>query len=245
MLPYLSLAIWVPIAAGLLVLAVNRDRDAPVARWLALVGAVAGFAVTIPLYTQFTLGTAEMQFVEAVEWIPRFSVNYLLGVDGISVLLILLNSFITVLAVWAGWEVIETRVAQYMAAFLIQSGLINGVFAALDAVLFYVFFEAMLIPMYLTSASGAAPTASTRRSISSCTVLVSLLVARSICTGRQLLDPRVVSAAAVAQDAGMAVRRLLHRVCRQGADVAGAHVAARRARRSADRRLGRPRRHHA
>ncbi len=149
MLPYLSLAIWVPIVAGLLVLAVNRDRDAPAARWLALVGAVAGFAVTIPLYTQFTLGTAEMQFVEAVEWIPRFSVNYLLGVDGISVLFILLNSFITVLAVWAGWEVIETRVAQYMAAFLIMSGLINGVFAALDAVLFYVFFEAQLIPMYL------------------------------------------------------------------------------------------------
>jgi len=149
MLPYLSLAIWVPIVAGLLVLAVNRERDAPAARWLALVGAVAGFAVTIPLYTQFTLGTAEMQFVETVEWIPRFSVNYLLGVDGISVLFILLNSFITVLAVWAGWVVIQTRVAQYMAAFLIMSGLINGVFASLDAVLFYVFFEAQLIPMYL------------------------------------------------------------------------------------------------
>jgi NADH-quinone oxidoreductase subunit M len=149
MLPYLSLAIWVPIVAGLLVLAVNRDRDAPAARWLALVGAVAGFAVTIPLYTQFTLGTAEMQFVETIEWIPRFSVNYLLGVDGISVLFILLNSFITVLAVWAGWVVIQTRVAQYMAAFLIMSGLINGVFASLDAVLFYVFFEAQLIPMYL------------------------------------------------------------------------------------------------
>src|SRR6202165_4910914 len=149
MLPYLSLAIWVPIVSGLLVLAVHRDRDAAAARWLALVGSVAGFAVTIPLYTHFALGTAEMQFIEAVEWIPRFSVNYLLGVDGISVLLILLNSFITVLAVWAGWEVIQTRVAQYMAAFLIQSGLINGVFAALDAVLFYVFFEAMLIPMYL------------------------------------------------------------------------------------------------
>jgi len=145
----LSLAIWVPIAAGLLVLALNRDQDAPAARWLALVGAVAGFAVTIPLYTRFALGTAEMQFVETLEWIPRFNVNYLLGVDGISVLLILLNSFITVLAVWAGWVVIERRVAQYMAAFLIQSGLINGVFAALDGVLFYVFFESMLIPMYL------------------------------------------------------------------------------------------------
>ena len=145
----LSLAIWVPIVAGVLVLALSRERDAPAARWLALVGAVAGFAVTIPLYTRFTLGTAEMQFVETLEWIPRFNVNYLLGVDGISVLFILLNSFITLLAVWAGWVVIQTRVAQYMGAFLIMSGLINGVFAALDAVLFYVFFEAQLIPMYL------------------------------------------------------------------------------------------------
>jgi len=149
MLPYLSLAIWVPIVAGLLVLAVNRDRDAPAARWLALVGAVAGFVVTIPLYLHFTLGTAEMQFVETIEWIPRFNVNYLLGVDGISVLFILLNSFITMLAVWAGWVVIEKKVAQYMAAFLIMSGFVNGVFAALDAVLFYTFFEAQLIPMYL------------------------------------------------------------------------------------------------
>ena len=149
MLPYLSLAIWVPIVAGLLVLAVNRDRDAAAARWLALVGAMAGFAVTIPLYLHFTLGTAEMQFVETIEWIPRFNINYLLGVDGISVLFILLNSFITMLAVWAGWVVIEKKVAQYMAAFLIMSGLVNGVFAALDAVLFYTFFEAQLIPMYL------------------------------------------------------------------------------------------------
>src|SRR6266704_420557 len=149
MLPYLSLAIWVPIVAGLLVLAVNRDRDAPAARWLALVGAVAGFVVTIPLYLHFTLGTAEMQFVETIEWIPRFNINYLLGVDGISVLFILLNSFITMLAVWAGWVVIERKVAQYMAAFLIMSGFVNGVFAALDAVLFYTFFEAQLIPMYL------------------------------------------------------------------------------------------------
>jgi NADH-quinone oxidoreductase subunit M len=149
MLPFLSFSIWVPIAAGVLVLALHRDRDAQAARWLALVGAIAGFAVTIPLYLHFTLGTAEMQFVETIEWIPRFNVNYLLGVDGISVLFILLNSFITLLAVWAGWVVIEKRVAQYMAAFLIMSGLINGVFASLDAVLFYTFFEAQLIPMYL------------------------------------------------------------------------------------------------
>ena len=149
MLPYLSLAVWVPIVAGVLVLAVHRDQDAPVARWMALVGSLAGFAVTLPLYAHFTIGTAEMQFVEAVEWIPRFNINYLLGVDGISLLLVMLNSFITVLVVWAGWESIQTRVAQYMAAFLIMSGLINGVFVALDGVLFYVFFEAMLIPMYL------------------------------------------------------------------------------------------------
>src|SRR6266699_496408 len=149
MLPYLSLAIWVPIVSGVLVLAVHRDRDVAAARWLALVGSVAGFAVTIPLYTHFAIGTAEMQFVEAKEWIPRFNVNYLLGVDGISVLLVLLNSFITVLVVWSAWIVIEKKVAQYMAAFLIMSGLMNGVFAALDGVLFYVFFESMLIPMYL------------------------------------------------------------------------------------------------
>jgi NADH-quinone oxidoreductase subunit M len=149
MLPYLSLAVWVPIVAGVLVLAVHRDQDAPVARWMALVGSLAGFAVTLPLYAHFTIGTPEMQFVEAVEWIPRFNINYLLGVDGISLLLVMLNSFITVLVVWAGWESIQTRVAQYMAAFLIMSGLVNGVFVALDGVLFYVFFEAMLIPMYL------------------------------------------------------------------------------------------------
>jgi len=149
MLPYLSLAIWVPIVAGVLVLALHRDQDAAAARWRALVGAVAGFAVTIPLFVHFTIDTAEMQFVEAVEWIPRFNVNYLLGVDGISVLLVLLNSFITLLVVWAGWVVIEKKVAQYMAAFLIMSGLTNGVFTALDGVLFYVFFESMLIPLYL------------------------------------------------------------------------------------------------
>src|SRR5260370_17132379 len=126
MLPYLSLAIWVPIVAGLLVLAVNRDRDAAAARWLALVGAMAGFAVTIPLYLHFTLGTAEMQFVETIEWIPPFNVNYLLAVHGISSLFILLNSFITMLAVWAGWVVIEKKVAQYMAAFRVMPGLVKG-----------------------------------------------------------------------------------------------------------------------
>ncbi len=149
MTPYLSLAIWVPILAGVAVLVLGRDRDAATARWIALAGALAGFLVTIPLYTHFDTTTSAMQFVERSEWIPYFDIYYHLGVDGISVLFVLLNSFTTLLVVWAGWEAIKVRVAQYMAAFLIMSGLINGAFVALDAILFYVFFEAMLIPMYL------------------------------------------------------------------------------------------------
>ncbi len=148
-MPYLSLAIWVPIVAGVAVLAVGRDRDANVARWIALFGALAGFLVTLPLWMHFTPATSEMQFVEYGDWIPRFDIHYFLGVDGISMLFVLLNSLMTLLVVWAGWEVIQYRVAQYMAAFLIQSGLINGAFTALDGILFYSFFEAMLIPMYL------------------------------------------------------------------------------------------------
>ncbi len=148
-LPLLSLVIWLPIVGGLLVLATGSDRNAGLARLLALVVAVAGFLVTIPLYTGFDRTTSAMQFVELAPWIPRFNIHYQLGVDGISVLFILLNSFITPLVVLAGWKVIGEKVAQYMAAFLIMSGLMNGIFAALDAVLFYVFFEASLIPMYL------------------------------------------------------------------------------------------------
>ncbi len=147
--PILSLTIWVPIIAGVLVLATGSDRNAAMARWLALLGAVASFVVTWPLYSHFDMLTANMQFTEFKSWIPAFNINYHLGVDGISVPLILLNSFTTVLVVLAGWRVIETKVAQYMAAFLIMAGLINGVFAALDAMLFYVFFEAMLIPLFL------------------------------------------------------------------------------------------------
>jgi len=144
----LSLAIWVPVLAGLVVLAAG-DRNAPLARSLALAGAIFGFLVTVPLYTGFNPGTPGMQFVEHLSWIPHFNVFYTLGVDGISVLFILLNSFITPLVVIAGWTVIQQRVAQYMGAFLIMSGLLNGVFAALDGLLFYVFFEATLIPMFI------------------------------------------------------------------------------------------------
>ncbi|MBW8073447.1 MAG: NADH-quinone oxidoreductase subunit M [Ferrovum sp.] len=145
----LSLSIWVPILAGILVLALGRDSNPCLTRRVALVGALLGFLVTLPLYTGFVNASAAMQFEEAYRWIPAFNITYHLGIDGISLWFVLLNSFMTVLVVIAGWIVIEKRQAQYMAAFLIMSGLINGVFAALDAILFYVFFEAMLIPMYL------------------------------------------------------------------------------------------------
>ena len=143
----LSAAIWIPIAAGVLVLAVGERS--PWLRWIALAGSLLGFLVTLPLYTGFDASTSAMQFVELHRWIERFNINYHLGVDGISLLFVLLNSFITILVVIAGWTVIETRVAQYFAAFLIMSGLLNGVFSALDAVLFYVFFEGTLIPMFI------------------------------------------------------------------------------------------------
>ena len=147
--PLLSLAIWIPIIAGLIVLATGSDRNAPLARMLSLAGAVLGLLVTIPLWTGFDYGTAAMQFVELAPWIPRFNINYHLGADGISMLFVILNSFITVIVVLAGWQVIEQKVAQYNAAFLIMSGLMNGIFTALDGMLFYVFFEASLIPLYL------------------------------------------------------------------------------------------------
>ncbi len=148
-LPVISVAIWLPILFGILVLATGDDKNAPLARLLALVGSVLGFLVTLPLYTSFDTTTSNMQFVELHDWINRFNIHYYLGVDGISMLFILLNSFFTVIVVLAGWKVIEKRVAQYMAAFLVMSGVVNGVFAALDSILFYVFWEAMLIPMFI------------------------------------------------------------------------------------------------
>ena len=147
-LPILSLTIWLPILGAVLVLG-SGDRAPNLTRWLALGFAVATFLVSLPLYSGFQLGTAEMQFVERAAWIPAFDVHYHLGVDGISVPLILLTTFMTVLVIIAGWEVIQYRPSQYMAAFLVMEGVMVGVFSALDAVLFYVFWEAMLIPMFL------------------------------------------------------------------------------------------------
>ncbi|MFG6457210.1 NADH-quinone oxidoreductase subunit M [Roseateles sp. BYS96W] len=146
---YLSLAIFLPIVCGALLLAIGRDEQANAVRWMALVGAVASFLVTIPLITGFDTSTAAMQFVENHAWIERFNIRYHLGVDGISMWFVPLTAFITIIVVISAWEVIETRVNQYMGAFLILSGLMVGVFAALDGMLFYVFFEATLIPMYI------------------------------------------------------------------------------------------------
>jgi NADH-quinone oxidoreductase subunit M len=156
-MPLLTLAIWVPILAGALVLATGSDRNAALARTIALIGAIAGFVVTLPLAMSFDTTVAGMQFVESTPWITRYHVNYSLGIDGISLLLILLNSFTTILVVLAGWKVIENRVAQYLAAFLVMSGLMNGVFAATDALLFYVFFEATLIPMFIVIGVWGGP----------------------------------------------------------------------------------------
>jgi NADH-quinone oxidoreductase subunit M len=148
-IPWLTLAVFTPIFFGMLLLLVGRDDRANFTRWLALFGAVLAFLVTIPLYVNFDPSTANMQFVENVLWIAAFPVYYHLGIDGISMWFVLLTAFITVIVVVAGWQVITYRVAQYMAAFLIMSGLMIGVFSALDGLLFYVFFEATLIPMYL------------------------------------------------------------------------------------------------
>jgi NADH-quinone oxidoreductase subunit M len=145
----LSLAIWTPIAFGIVLLALGRDEQARMVRWVALIGAVASFLVTIPVYTHFNTTTAAMQFVENTVWIERFNVKYHLGVDGISLWFVLLTAFINVVVVIASWESITRRVNQYMGAFMILSGLMIGVFCTLDGLLFYVFFEATLIPMYL------------------------------------------------------------------------------------------------
>ena len=145
----LSLAIWLPIVSGILLLAVGRDDHAGTVRWVALIAALASFVVTLPLIGGFDSGTAAMQFQEKLAWISRFNVHYHLGLDGLSLWFVPLTAFITVIVVIAAWEVITDRVNQYMGAFLILSGLMVGVFCALDGLLFYVFFEATLIPMYL------------------------------------------------------------------------------------------------
>jgi NADH-quinone oxidoreductase subunit M len=145
----LSLAIWLPVVFGVLLMALGREQNAAAMRIVALVGALASFAVTIPLASGFHNGTAAMQFVEKLPWIERFNINYHLGLDGLSLWFVPLTAFITVIVVISAWQVVQDRVAQYLGAFLVLSGLMVGVFCALDGMLFYVFFEATLIPMYI------------------------------------------------------------------------------------------------
>jgi NADH-quinone oxidoreductase subunit M len=153
----LSVSIWLPILAGAVLLAIGRDENAHAVRWLALAAAIASFLVTLPLVGGFDKASAAMQFQENLPWIERFKVNYHLGVDGISVWFVLLTAFITIIVIISAWEVITERVHQYMGAFLILSGLMVGVFCALDGLLFYVFFEATLIPMYIIIGMWGGP----------------------------------------------------------------------------------------
>ncbi|MFT5532818.1 MAG: NADH-quinone oxidoreductase subunit M [Burkholderiaceae bacterium] len=145
----LSLAIWCPIAFGVLILAFGRDDNPGLVRIAALIGSIVSFLVTLPLIQRFDNAAHGMQFAEKMPWIERFNIEYFLGIDGISLWLVVLTAFITVIVVVAAWEVIQKKVAQYMGAFLILSGLMIGVFCALDGMLFYVFFEATLVPMFI------------------------------------------------------------------------------------------------
>ena len=146
--PWLSLVIWLPIVGGIAVIA-SGDQDADLTKRIALWVALLTFAVSVPLWLGFDASTAEMQFVERSSWIPAFGIDYYLGIDGISMPLILLTTFITIFVIIAGWDVIQYRPSHYMAAFLIMEGIMVGVFSALDAILFYFFWEAMLIPMFI------------------------------------------------------------------------------------------------
>ena len=147
--PLLSLAIWMPIAFGVLVLLIGQDKRAEMVRWLSLMGSLISFGVTLPLVFCFDQNFHGLQFVERYSWISLFHVNYDLGIDGISLWLVMMTALMLVIVVIAAWQVIKERVAQYMGAFLILSGLMIGVFTTFDGLLFYVFFEATLIPMFV------------------------------------------------------------------------------------------------
>ena len=145
----LSILIWLPILGGILILSTGGDRNAQLARKIALGFSGGTFLLSLSLYADFDITTASMQFVERYQWIESLHIQYFLGVDGISMPLIILTTLLTIIVVIAGWEVITKRVAQYMASFLIMEGLMIGVFSSMDAILFYLFWEAMLIPMFL------------------------------------------------------------------------------------------------
>ena len=146
--PWLTLVIWLPIVGGIAVIA-SGDKSSELSKWIALAISVLTFVVSLPLWFNFDPSSADLQFVERAQWVPSLKIEYFLGVDGISMPLILLTTFITIFVIIAGWEVISYRPSHYMGAFLIMEGIMVGVFSALDAILFYFFWEAMLIPMFI------------------------------------------------------------------------------------------------
>ena len=229
--PILSIAIWLPILVGLLVLAIGSDQNPAPARWIALIGSVVSFLVTIPLITGFDSSTADLQFVEKANWIERFNITYHLGVDGISMWFVVLTALITVIVVIAAWEVITKNVAQYLAAFLILSGIMVGVFSAADGMLFYVFFEATLIPMYIIiGVWGGANRVYAAFKFFLYTLMGSLLMLVALLylyIETRHVRPRHVAACADRHDAaGAAIHSVLPGLRREGADVAGSHVVA-------------------
>jgi NADH-quinone oxidoreductase subunit M len=241
-LPLLSLLIWLPILGGVWVLVVSQGNDSPTMRPIALIVALAVFILSLPLYFEFEIGTAAMQFTESYAWIPAFGIYYHIGVDGISMPLIILTTFTTVLVILAGWEVIQYKAAQYMAAFLIMEGLMIGVFAALDAIFFYVVWEAMLIPMFIVIGVWGGPNrvyATIKfflyTFLGSVLMLVALLYLYAQASSFEILDYHQLSLPLTAQ-----IFIFLAFFCgirSQSADVARAYVVARRARGSSHRRF--------
>jgi NADH-quinone oxidoreductase subunit M len=148
--PLLSLSIWVPLLGSVLVLMTQGNANAQRARIIALIVSMISLALCIPLYLGFDTHTYAMQFTEDLSWIPAYGIHYSLGIDGISLPLIMLANYTTLLVILASWRTIKTKVAQYLAAFLVMQGTVVGVFSATDSILFYIFWEAMLIPMYLS-----------------------------------------------------------------------------------------------
>ena len=147
-LPILSMLIWLPILGGIWTLIIG-DQQERVVKHFSFIISISTFLLSVLLYYQFDNDFLGMQFVEEFYWIESFSIKYHLGVDGIALPLIILTTFTTILVIVAAWEVIDKNISYYMCSFLVLTGLMNGVFVALDSILFYVFWEAMLIPMFL------------------------------------------------------------------------------------------------
>ncbi len=232
--PILSALIWLPIFGAVLILAAGQHR-AGLAKVLALAVSGLTFVLSITLFTGFDTSTAAMQFTELKPWIETFNINYSLGVDGFSVPLILLTTFFGVLVVIAGWESITDKVHQYMACFLVMEGLMVGVFSALDALLFYAFFEAMLIPMFLVIGMWGGPNKSLRIDQVLPVHLPRLGVHADrpdlpVHPVRYLVDSRMAPVPAGPRRPEVAVPRFPRRILGEDSDVAGAHMVAGRAR---------------